>query len=288
MKEHRRKLITNKNTTANDLAEILKEAESITLDNLDFNKTFKEQGKILCDIKQMLVSKNNDNKPFVCNPIISSKLNDDKFQKLYENFKKGNNNNILNKTVQKSVASFATSSRITKFRKPNLDKSNSQPMSTSISISRNRDTLDDHSNKHDKIEVKKDKGNQKQIERDFRAKPKRKIMKIQITQKLKKSRSLRSKPSKQKTVKRKVKVIHSHKSKTYKISKTSTKASAKAGIKEGKKIGKKADTRTEASKSMLKTIKIGKIGKEYNVNNTYPIVLIKKRAPRKNVIYLNK
>ena len=37
MRKHRRNHITYKNTTANDLADILKEAENITLDNLNNN-----------------------------------------------------------------------------------------------------------------------------------------------------------------------------------------------------------------------------------------------------------
>ena len=86
---------TIKNDTAMDLNNILKEAENITLDSLDFNKTFREQGKILCNIKYMLFknknSSNNDNKPFTCNPIISSKLNDTKFNELFQKIKNKNN-----------------------------------------------------------------------------------------------------------------------------------------------------------------------------------------------------
>ena len=84
---------TIKNNTANDLDKILKEAENITLDSLDFNKTFKEQGKILCEIKHMLSKNNqkNDNTPFTCNPIISKKLNDTSFNELYQKIKKQNN-----------------------------------------------------------------------------------------------------------------------------------------------------------------------------------------------------
>lgn len=83
---------TIKNNTTTELNNILKEAENITLDSLDFNKTFKEQGKILCEIKYMLSknNQNNDNKPFTCNSVISSKLNDTKFNELYQKFKKQN------------------------------------------------------------------------------------------------------------------------------------------------------------------------------------------------------
>jgi hypothetical protein len=86
-----------------NLTKILKEAENITLDSLDFNKTFKEQGKILCDIKYLLHKSksssngngNNDNKPFTCNPIISSKLNDTEFFNMYKKFKSQNYSKIL-------------------------------------------------------------------------------------------------------------------------------------------------------------------------------------------------
>jgi uncharacterized UPF0160 family protein len=95
---------TIKNNTSNDLDIILKEAEHITLDNLDFNKTFKEQGKILCDIKNMLSksknnknNRNNQNKSFACNPIISSKLNNAKFNEIYQRYKK--QNNLLNMKI---------------------------------------------------------------------------------------------------------------------------------------------------------------------------------------------
>jgi hypothetical protein len=96
---------TIKNNTAVELDKILKEAENITLDNLDFNKTFKEQGNILCEIKHMLSKNNrkNDNTPFTCNPVISRKLNDTSFNELYQKFKK--QNNLLSSKI-------STSSRI--------------------------------------------------------------------------------------------------------------------------------------------------------------------------------
>jgi hypothetical protein len=91
LKSKESRTIKNNNTDI-DLDKILKEAENITLDSLDFNKTFKEQGKILCEIKYMLSKKNNnnDNKPFTCNPVISNKLNDTLFNELYQKFKQQN------------------------------------------------------------------------------------------------------------------------------------------------------------------------------------------------------
>jgi len=101
---------TIKNNTATELDKILKEAENITLDSLDFNKTFKEQGKILCEIKNMLSKNNrkNDNAPFTCNPVISKKLNDTSFNELYQKMKK--QNNLLSSKI--STSKISTSSRI--------------------------------------------------------------------------------------------------------------------------------------------------------------------------------
>jgi hypothetical protein len=101
---------TIKNNTATELDKILKEAENITLDSLDFNKTFKEQGKILCEIKNMLSKNNrkNDNAPFTCNPVISKKLNDTSFNELYQKMKK--QNNLLSSKI--STGKISTSSRI--------------------------------------------------------------------------------------------------------------------------------------------------------------------------------
>jgi len=111
---------TIKNNTSIDLDEILKEAENITLDSLDFNKTFKEQGQILCEIKHMLSKNNqkNDNTPFTCNPVISKKLNDTAFNELYQKFKKKNNivsnkistlSRIKRKTIKKNKRSKTSS-----------------------------------------------------------------------------------------------------------------------------------------------------------------------------------
>jgi DNA-binding transcriptional MerR regulator len=116
---------TIKNNTAAELDKILKEAENITLDSLNFNKTFKEQGTILCEIKNMLSKNNrkNDNAPFSCNPIISKKLNDKSFNELYQKMKKQNNllstkistpsrNRIKTKLSKKHKRSKITSKRL--------------------------------------------------------------------------------------------------------------------------------------------------------------------------------
>jgi len=79
--------VTKNNKETKDLNEILNLADKITLSDLDFKKSFNEQGAILCDIKKMLNSKNSNNKAFQCNPIIKNKLNDIKFNTLYQQFK---------------------------------------------------------------------------------------------------------------------------------------------------------------------------------------------------------
>jgi hypothetical protein len=53
------------------------------MDNLDFDKSFYEQGKILCDIKKLLA---ND-KSIACNPIITNKLNQTNFHEQYQHLK---------------------------------------------------------------------------------------------------------------------------------------------------------------------------------------------------------
>jgi hypothetical protein len=80
---------TKNNLDTKDLNEILNLAEKITLNDLDFEKTFNEQGAILCDIKKMLNSKNTNNKAFQCNPIIKNKLNNAQFNSIFQKFKQG-------------------------------------------------------------------------------------------------------------------------------------------------------------------------------------------------------
>jgi hypothetical protein len=173
---------TIKNDTVIELNKILKEAQTITLDSLDFNKTFKEQGKILCEIKHMLSrnNKNNDNKPFTCNPIISKKLDNASFNQLFQKFKA--KNNLANGKISTT----------------------SQSIKKSIKKQRQR---------------------------------------------------AKSKASNRKASSRKA---------------SSRKASSR------KASSRKASSRKSSNKT------------KYKLNTRYPIVIIKKRTPRKNVIYLNK
>ena len=105
---------TVNNNISSDLDNILKEAENITLNSLNFNKTFKEQGKILCELKYMLSKdKNNDNygiKHFTCNPIISRKLNDTKFNELFQKIKK--DHNILDSKISKAAKRIKSSTQL--------------------------------------------------------------------------------------------------------------------------------------------------------------------------------
>jgi hypothetical protein len=83
------------NTASNqDLKLILDEADKITLTDLEFDKIFKEQTKILCDIKTILeeekhkqISPNSIGKSMgKCN--IAALHNDSKFKTLLSNYKK--------------------------------------------------------------------------------------------------------------------------------------------------------------------------------------------------------
>jgi hypothetical protein len=171
----------------NELTAILNEADKITMDNLDFNKTFTEQGAILCDIKKMLASNQNkqgDNKPFVCNPIIKSKLNDKNFSKLYENFKKGKDIAKIRKYKQKSVPTRMT--------------------------------------------------------------------------------TIKRKSIKRKSIKRKTRITKKVKSKP---------------------IKKSVDNQQKQEQKMQRQLKTEKAIKD--INARYPVVIIKRRAPRKNVLYMN-
>ena len=122
---------TIKNDTVMELDKILKEAENITLDSLDFNKTFKEQGKILCEIKHMLSknNKSNDNKPFVCNPVIKKKLDNTSFNQLYQKFKA--QNALANGNIATRAQSINKSSK----KQKKLAKSKSRSKSRSKSSS---------------------------------------------------------------------------------------------------------------------------------------------------------
>ena len=96
-----------------DLDMILDEANKITMDNLDFDKTFREQGKILCDIRHLLSDKTN--KSFKCDPVISSKLNDKNFNIMFHDFKKNHTfeNNTKSITINKSHSKTVKKSKPT-------------------------------------------------------------------------------------------------------------------------------------------------------------------------------
>ena len=90
------------------LKELLKEADKITLDDLDFNKILKEQSSILCNIQKMLHYENNKNnkEPFKCN--IMNLKNDANLKKIINEYK---NNNIVN------ANKYLVSKQISKSRK---------------------------------------------------------------------------------------------------------------------------------------------------------------------------
>jgi len=128
--------VKNNNTTT-ELDKILKEAENITLDSLDFNKTFKEQGKILCEIKHMLSKNNqNNNMPFTCNPVISRKLNDTSFNKLYQKFKQ--QNKLLGSKISTSSRIKIKSNKKNRQSKLKLKTSGSSSKSKTSNVNNNK------------------------------------------------------------------------------------------------------------------------------------------------------
>ena len=95
-----------------DLIMLLKEADNITLNDLEFDNILKEQSKILCNINTILnIENNKGNKDIINkNPVCDiSKLNKDtKFKKLLSNFTiKNNNTKSMNiKTKAKSIVKY--------------------------------------------------------------------------------------------------------------------------------------------------------------------------------------
>ena len=74
-----------------DLQSILDEADKITIDDLEFDKLFKEQAKILCDIKTLLEKDNQQSQRETlqkCNLTSSTSNNDSEFKQLLSTFKK--------------------------------------------------------------------------------------------------------------------------------------------------------------------------------------------------------
>ena len=128
---------TTKNSSSNnnlDLKELLKEADKITLDDLDFNKILKEQTNILCNIQKMIHYENNANikEPFKCN--ITNLKNDKNLQIMinkYKNNKHHNNKiNFKKKTKLKTVSNYKNSKKYlykkstsSKKKKPSYKKS---------------------------------------------------------------------------------------------------------------------------------------------------------------------
>ena len=112
------KIIGNVN---NDLTMILKSANEITLDDLEFDKLFKEQKTILCDIRNILKKTNNmDNNSATCD----TNTNLDDFKTTYNQLKnkysltgdinKMNMKTKINKIKNKLNSGKTTSSTRTK------------------------------------------------------------------------------------------------------------------------------------------------------------------------------
>jgi hypothetical protein len=83
----------------NNLKIILNEADKITMNQLEFDTIFKEQSKILCDIKTLL---NNEKKGTITKCNIIGK-NDNKFNKLLDMYKKKYSRNTIYSTPTKKT-----------------------------------------------------------------------------------------------------------------------------------------------------------------------------------------
>ena len=73
----------NSNQSQTDLNRILEEADKITLKDLEFDRNFKEQSAILCDIKNLL-QKEKGIKQSTCSLIKSHKNDNSDFNQLYK------------------------------------------------------------------------------------------------------------------------------------------------------------------------------------------------------------
>jgi len=79
----------NKDKENSALQELLKKADKITLDDLNFNKILKEQKKVLCDIQKMFHIKQGitQDEPVKCN--IKNLKKDENIKEIIEEYKQG-------------------------------------------------------------------------------------------------------------------------------------------------------------------------------------------------------
>ena len=112
----------NSRHTETDLNRILEEADKITLKDLEFDRNFKEQSTILCDIKNLL-QKEKGIKQSTCNLIKGHKTDNRDFNQLYKELKTKYTarDSISSKHIKKSrhtkKKSSKSHSRISKSKK---------------------------------------------------------------------------------------------------------------------------------------------------------------------------
>lgn len=108
-----------------ELSDLLNQADKITLDDLEFDKLFKEQGAILCDIRNILNNQDNAAACRLINKASGKQMKD--FNNLYKDMK--------NEIITRSSKSEQTKPRrsISRHRKPSLSKSKPKQPRRSIS-----------------------------------------------------------------------------------------------------------------------------------------------------------
>lgn len=98
-----------------DLQFILEEADKITIGELEFDKLFREQSKILCDVKTLLQKDKDITNSSKCD--LSTIKNDSKFKQILNNLKnkystKKQNNKIHHSKKTRKPAKKTSKSRI--------------------------------------------------------------------------------------------------------------------------------------------------------------------------------
>jgi hypothetical protein len=142
----------------NNLKTILDEADKITMNELEFDTIFKEQSKILCDIKTLLTNEKNGTIT-KCN-IIGK--NDNNFKQLLNVYKKKySRNNIYSTLTKKNKPHRKSKSskphRKSKSSKPHRKSKSSKPHRKSKSSKPNRKSKSSKPNRKSRISRKTSK-----------------------------------------------------------------------------------------------------------------------------------
>jgi len=110
-----------------DLQFILGEADKITIGELEFDKLFREQSKILCDVKTLLQKDKDITNSSKCD--LSTIKNDSKFKQILNNLKNKystiKQNNKINHSKKTSKTSKSSKSRISRISSKSKTKHSS-------------------------------------------------------------------------------------------------------------------------------------------------------------------